>query len=257
MADRVLVNSRFTAECFRRAFPRLGTVEPEVLYPSVDLTRYNQVARENIDSTAVSNERIILSINRYESKKNLGLAVKALACLRDRLPGDIYSRVKLIIAGGYDERLRENRATLTELEALARQLQVEKKVLFLRSISEKERVALLSRCSCVLYTPTDEHFGYGPLEAMAACRPVIAVNRGGPVETLLQGDTGLLCPPHPQAFADALARLLRDPREVERMGRAGRTHVEKNFSRSAFSTRLEAILWDVIAKDTRKTQQNP
>ncbi len=49
-----------------------------------------------------------------------------------------------------------------------------------------------------------------PLEAMAAQRPVIACASGGPMESIVDGETGYLCDASPAAFADAAARLLDD-----------------------------------------------
>jgi glycosyltransferase involved in cell wall biosynthesis len=94
----------------------------------------------------------------------------------------------------------------------------------------------------VLYTPPLEHFGYGPIEAMAAGRPVVAVNAGGPCETILHGETGFLADPTPEAFAQAATTLLADPEAAARMGRAGRRHVERHFSRAAMGDRLELLL---------------
>ena len=85
------MNSRFTAGVFRRAFPRLA-VAPEVLYPPLSLDA--EVAEAPRDAA------LLLSINRFERKKNLGLAVEALALLPPR--------VRLVLAGGYDPDLPEN-----------------------------------------------------------------------------------------------------------------------------------------------------
>ena len=52
-----------------------------------------------------------------------------------------------------------------------------------------------------------EHFGIVPLEAMAAMRPVIACDSGGPRESVLHGETGYLCRPDPVAIAAAMAQL--------------------------------------------------
>lgn len=76
------------------------------------------------------------------------------------------------------------------------------------SFSDQQRSALLASCTALLYTPTNEHFGIVPLEAMACGRPVIACNSGGPRETILNGRTGFLCEPQPQSFAAALRNLL-------------------------------------------------
>mmetsp|Transcript_25585 Transcript_25585/g.101031 ORF Transcript_25585/g.101031 Transcript_25585/m.101031 type:complete len:104 (+) Transcript_25585:1454-1765(+) len=51
----------------------------------------------------------------------------------------------------------------------------------------------MRKCTCLLYTPPEEHFGIVPLEAMAASRAVIACNSGGPLETIEEGVTGFLC----------------------------------------------------------------
>lgn len=45
----------------------------------------------------------------------------------------------------------------------------------------------------LLYTPDREHFGIVPLESMQMGLPVIAVNSGGPTETIAHKETGFLC----------------------------------------------------------------
>ena len=179
---------------------------------------------------------------------SLELAVDALALLREKLPSEIFNRVRLIIAGSYDERLQENRATLDDLQQRVHQLQLDERVVFIRSCTDAERLALLSRCLCVVYTPENEHFGLVPIEAMAAGKPVVAVRSGGPLETVRHAETGLLCDATPDAFADGLACLLTDRKATERMGQAGRAHVAKHFSRSVFGVRLEAIVDDLVER---------
>ncbi len=61
----------------------------------------------------------------------------------------------------------------------------------------RQRALLLAACTAVLYTPQNEHFGIVPLEAMAAGRPVVACNSGGPLESVLHLTTGMLCAPEP------------------------------------------------------------
>jgi alpha-1,3/alpha-1,6-mannosyltransferase len=74
---------------------------------------------------------------------------------------------------------------------------------------------------------------------MAAGRPVIAVNSGGPKETVIDDITGFLCEPTPDAFANVIAELVRDHHKAERMGLEGRRRVLETFSRHAFGARLE------------------
>ena len=81
-------------------------------------------------------------------------------------------------------------------------------VCMLPSFTDKQRAALLACCTALLYTPVNEHFGIVPLEAMAAGRPVIACNSGGPKESILHLQTGYLCEPEAGSFAPAMRRLL-------------------------------------------------
>ena len=123
VADRVLVNSHFTAAILRQTFPHLHKMPLEVLYPGVDGTRYESCPADRGSSQVQASgedarDVLILSINRYERKKNLGLVVEALALLRERLTSDGFAHLRLVIAGGYDDRLRENRETLLDLQAL-------------------------------------------------------------------------------------------------------------------------------------------
>ena len=81
----------------------------------------------------------ILSLSRYERKKNVGLAIAALAALRERLPPQVFGRLQLVIAGGFDERLRECRDTLAGLQAQARIAGPGRTGCFLHSIAENQR----------------------------------------------------------------------------------------------------------------------
>ena len=58
----------------------------------------------------------------------------------------------------------------------------------------------------------------------------------------MHGETGWLADARPEAFADALARVLGDPTAARRMGLTGWRHVRTRFSRRAFGDRLENSL---------------
>jgi alpha-1,3/alpha-1,6-mannosyltransferase len=246
MADRVLVNSRFTASVFRETFPRLRSVTPAVVYPGVDCEQTRLVNAAASGAAPPDDPWTVLCVGRYHPSKNLALAVESLAELRARVAPEVFERVRLVVAGGYDERLAECRDTYAALEALSRRLGLEARVVLLRSPGDAERMALLARCRCVLHPTEHEHFGYAPIEAMAAGRPVIAAASGGPVETIRDGETGFLCPATGAGFAAALRRLLLEPSLAERMGRAARDRAIANFSRRAFGRRLEAVLQEAV-----------
>ncbi|CAG9462073.1 unnamed protein product [Pedinophyceae sp. YPF-701] len=251
-AHLVLVNSIFTRSVFHRTFKRASAagVDPEVLYPCVDVREHSapctdadlqQLPPELLDAR----QRMFLSINRFERKKGLPLAIKALAELQ-KLHG---KQPVLVFAGGYDTRVSENVEHLEELRALAADAGVEegKQVFFVPSFTSAQRRALLALCAAVVYTPADEHFGIVPLEAMASSRPVIACNSGGPLETVVDGSTGLLVEPDASAFASAMQTLMDETRAAA-MGAAGRKHVAEKFGRESFGAALEAHLRGSLAQ---------
>jgi hypothetical protein len=71
---------------------------------------------------------------RFERKKGIDLALKALHQLHQRKPG---STAVLVVAGGYDVRLAENREHLVELQQLAQQLGIQQQVLFVPSFTDR------------------------------------------------------------------------------------------------------------------------
>ncbi|CAN9514253.1 unnamed protein product [Ophioblennius macclurei] len=241
MADMILVNSQFTAGVFRETFHSLNRVQTDVLYPSLNTFTFDQPSADAQGLEGLLPEgtsSLFLSLNRYERKKNLGLALEALAALRSRLPSGQRAGVHLVVAGGYDDRVAENVQHYGELKELAEQLRLGDCVTFLRSPSDSQKVALLRGSAAVLYTPSREHFGIVPVEAMYCCCPVIAVNSGGPLESVADGETGFLCEPTAQAFSEAMERLVSDARLRRDMGQAGRRRVRDKFSLQAFSDQL-------------------
>lgn len=246
-ASTVLVNSRYTASVYDRAFPllrglrrTLALPEPEVLHPCIDLARSERLAWPAPPKGVVR----LVSINRFEGKKNLQLALAALRQHSERGARGGGVRIELTLAGGWDPRLHENVECFDALQAEVTAAGLEGLVTLQRNVSEAERRALFERSHAVVYTPSNEHFGIVPLEAMAAARPVIAVNNGGPRESVVQGRTGWLCEPTPDAFARAyeeVAASAATPR-LREMGVAARAHVEASFSLDAFGRKLEECL---------------
>lgn len=242
MADLILVNSRFTASTFASTFKNLDArgIKPAVLYPAVNVDQF-----EKPDAIKLN----FLSINRFERKKNIELAISAFAMVHAHEVHDHQgvnmNDVSLTVAGGFDNRLRENVEYLEELKKLAEREGVSQRVRFITSCSTAERNALLGQCLCVLYTPKDEHFGIVPLEAMAAYKPVIACNSGGPVETVKHGVTGFLCDPSPREFASAMSNFIQDPHMSEKMGQDAHQHVAESFSTKIFGQHLNRYLVDI------------
>ncbi|GAM22225.1 hypothetical protein SAMD00019534_054000 [Acytostelium subglobosum LB1] len=251
-AHRTVVNSNFTASIFRDSFPSIK-VPPSVLYPCLNLQQYDNTkpSRDGLDLPRGENHTIILSINRYERKKNLGLALEAFSLTLKKLGADSTTAsaaedLHLVFAGGYDPGLRENVEHLQELKSRAQTLGLLNRVSFVCSFNEEQRSWLLRNSVCLAYTPSNEHFGITPLEGMYMRMPVVAVNSGGPLETVKHEQTGFLCQPNAKQFSEAFNKIITNSKNSKAMGDAGRKWVESQFSFTHFSNQLDHIVQTIV-----------
>lgn len=162
--------------------------------------------------------------------------------LKTKLANTDWKSCHLIMAGGYDYRVSENVDHFNELQSLAQSLDLSEHISFMRSISDKQKIKLLRQTFCLLYTPTNEHFGIVPIEAMYCEKPVIATNTGGPLETVVDGKTGFLVQPEAEKFAEAMLKLVSEPRQQGMLGNQARQRVIGNFSFLSFQKKLNDVL---------------
>jgi glycosyltransferase involved in cell wall biosynthesis len=181
------------------------TEKVSIAYPGVDLSH----ARP----TGVY-DRYFLVAGRIMWTKNHDLAIRAFQSFR-RMRPDLRD-FRLVIAGFVDQKSRPYLEYLRQVGGDCQNIE------FVESPSDARLNDLYQRAYAVLYTPFNEDWGLIPLEAMAFEKPVLAVDRGGPRETIANGDTGFLLPAEPDAFAKTMAMLADDPQMARRMGAAGR-----------------------------------
>lgn len=248
-ADKILVNSKFTQTVFKNTFKSLRKV-PDVLYPSINTDLLDGTDPDPLSSVLPvdfpEDAFVFLSINRYERKKDLGLALAAFGHLKNIVPAECFDKVRIVMAGGYDRRVSENIDCYAELVVQADQLQISSQVVFLKSPSDSQKLALLVGCHCVLYTPTNEHFGIVPLEAMYTSKPVIATNSGGPTETVIDGKTGYLRKPDPKSFGEAMAKCVLNRELCKNLGLEGRKRFHEYFSYKAFTNQVDTYVTDLM-----------
>jgi glycosyltransferase involved in cell wall biosynthesis len=108
------------------------------------------------------------------------------------------------------------------------------------AVPHSEVPGVLTRSSVLCLPSPGEPFGMAILEAMAAGRPVVAVDLGGPAHLLRDGRGGRLVPADdPAALAAALRGVLADPGAAAAMGRHNRRTVETTLSWNAVLDSLE------------------
>lgn len=200
-ADRVdhfVAISHEVAARIRRHYGR----DSEVIYPPVEVDR--------IALSAAPPEDFLLVVSRLVPYKRVDLAIEAANRLRRRL----------VVVGDGSERRR--------LQAMAGPT-----VEFLGRRTDAEIAELYARCRAFLF-PGLEDFGIAPVEAQAAGRPVVAFAAGGALETVTDGETGVL---FPSQSAEALVAAIRQLERHSWEPALCRRNAER-FSAERFRTRL-------------------
>ncbi|KFG79684.1 mannosyltransferase [Metarhizium anisopliae] len=93
-AHAVAVNSKFTRGIVGNTWPALQNKVPiNVVYPCVDTHTTHETAPD--EAKLAAGKKLILSINRFERKKDIGLAIRAFA----QIPEDQRRGARLVLAG--------------------------------------------------------------------------------------------------------------------------------------------------------------
>lgn len=201
--DRFAANSAFVAARIAKYYRRDATV----IHPPVDVDKF-AIAAELGD--------YYLAFGQLVRYKRFDLAVAAFSRMGKRL---------IVVGIGEEEK---------RLRAIAGPT-----VEFLGWRSDEQIRGLLARCKALIF-PGEEDFGIVPVEAMASGRPVIAYGRGGALETVVDGETGLLFAEQTvDSLSDAVSRFEAgaadfDPQQI-------RAHAEK-FRPEIFAERIRVLV---------------
>jgi glycosyltransferase involved in cell wall biosynthesis len=137
---------------------------------------------------------VLATAGRLTAQKALPDALRAIA----RVPA-----VELLVLGDGSER--------PALEREAETLGVSDRVRFVGAGTRDDVLRLFRAADAVLVTSAWENLPHTVVEALAVGTPVIATAVGGIPEVVVDGENGLLVPPHDvDAIAAAVARLVRE-----------------------------------------------
>jgi glycosyltransferase involved in cell wall biosynthesis len=168
--DRFAAVSQWIAHLVKRVYLR----EAEVIYPPVEVERFSPQAERG---------DYYVTVARLVAHKRIDLVVEAFNRLK--LP--------LLVAGEGPER--------SQLER-----QAQPNIRFLGFQSDQEVAALLNRARGYICAG-EEDFGIAMVEAQAAGCPVVAYRKGGGLETVVEGQTGLFFDePTSEHLCDAVLR---------------------------------------------------
>jgi glycosyltransferase involved in cell wall biosynthesis len=211
--DRFIANSRNVAARIRRYYNRDATV----VYPPVDTEFYQP------DTTSADGHFLIVSA--LVPYKRIDVAIAA--CRR------IGARLRIV--GDGPDRARLQQQANRDVEFIGRATN--------EAIRDEYRRAL------AVLLPGEEDFGIVPLEAQACGRPVVALRRGGALETVIDGETGVffdeLTADGMVPALEAVARLRVDADRLRRNA--------ERFSRANHVRHLRAAIDETIAAPREMT----
>ena len=181
-----------------------------VCYPGIDLDRFSP-GQANPNSG-----RFFLSVGPLLRPKGWDFLIRCVA----RMPPQ--ERIPLVAVGQAPDP-REKEA----LSALAESLAVQ--FIHEEGVQDQRLLELYRSAVATLYAPILEPLGLVPIESMACQTPVIAVDEGGPRETLADQVGGFLVSRDEDAFCEKMRLLARDPALRITLGADGRRWVERHW----------------------------
>lgn len=117
---------------------------------------------------------------------------------------------------------------------------------------------VLERADIVVAPSLQEPFGNVVVEAQLAGRPVVAAAAYGHLESITDGETGLLVPPgDAAALAGAVGRLITDPSLAARLAERGRAEALRRFSMPRYRREIVALVSCVCRREghSRRSRQ--
>lgn len=172
-----------------------------------------------------SRGRMLLFCGRMTYQKGPDLLVGAIPFILEK-----HRDITVIFAGDGDMG--------SECKRLAEYLKVQRSCRFLGYVSNQEKKLLMDASDIVCVPSRNEPFGIIILEAWDAGKAVVATEA---VSVIRNFADGLLAYIQPESLAWCINRLLDDPIEMERLGRAGRNRIENEFGWDQIAEKTEAV----------------
>lgn len=229
-ADIVFANSRYTMEKVLNRYPNIKS-KLNILNPGVWPDRICPKCQEESETGKKGIE--ILTVARLVPVKGVEDLINAFALVAIKH----FDAVLKIIGDGPDRN---------KLEKLAKQLKLDKKIIFAGAMPANQVYAEMRKCSFFIMSSKVETFGIAYLEANACGKAVIGTRQGGVPDAVIDGVTGLLVEPgNIQQLADAMMTLIEVKELRNKLGQAGKARVEKEFNWTMVAKRLETYITDI------------
>jgi glycosyltransferase involved in cell wall biosynthesis len=207
-ADLVVTISQY---CAVRLEELYGVNNAVVVPELIDLNSWRRLFRAN-PAVPDPDTFSVLCVCRFYPRKRVEVLLRSAALLRDRIP-----QLQIRIVGNGPQTAR--------LHQIALDLHLESTVCWLGDVNMEQLAAEYGRCDVFCLPSVQEGFGIVFLEAMAAGKPIVAARAAAVPEVVRDGI--LAEPDNPEALAEALFTLYREPDLRSSLGSAGARRVEE------------------------------
>jgi len=222
--DEILAISETVSDRIEKYYQR----KSEVIYPPVNTRKFTipacRQAGFNLQFSNIK-EKYFLVVSRLVKYKKVDLAIEAFNALGWKL--------KIVGIGRGMSRLKK---------------MAKKNIEFLGQLTDKELLSYYQNCQAVIFCQ-EEDFGIVPLEAQACGKPVIAFEKGGAKETVIEGKTGLF---FEKQTRSSLVEALKRFKPGNFKSKDCRKQVEK-FSQEKFIKKFKKKVeekWQMFLKNT-------
>jgi glycosyltransferase involved in cell wall biosynthesis len=208
----------------------------EVLPPGVDTERFKpglDGAAVRRDSGVAPDAPLVALIARFQDVKGHDVFQDMARIVAREVPD-----ARFMVAGenvhgaSADDAYKRRILQSAQTDPVLRE-----RLIYLGFRPDAERV--IAAADVVVCPSHFESYGMVNVEAMASGKPVVSTRRGGPSETVVDGETGYLVDAGDAAgLARHVIALLRDADRRQRIGAAGRARVERLFSARAMAARF-------------------
>jgi glycosyltransferase involved in cell wall biosynthesis len=234
----------FVSDSLRRTFQstmRLDDRQTTVVHNGIDTRRFTpdvgRPLRRELDLQ--DSDLLIGAVGNVRTSKAYDVLLEAASILLQREPS-----ARVVVAG------QTNGVLYEQLREQHSQLGLGERFRFLGLCDDIP--AIMRSLDIYVSSSSAEGFSLTTVEAMACGVPVVATRSGGPEEIITDGVNGVLVRPNaPEALADAIGSLARDPARRRVLSAAGLARVRERFTVEAMLNKYESIYDQCLNKSRR------
>ena len=183
----------------------------------------------------------VLFLSRIHPKKGLEVLIRSIETLRGR-----GRRVRLLIAGGPDGPYRR------EIESLVDRLDIADDVRLIGPVTGDLKRSLFERADVFALATHQENFGIVFTESLACGTPVVTTKGVDIWPELERSGGAVIADRTPEAFADAIERVVADATTAADMGAAGRRWVMDYLDVNRITERFVEVYAKAVSKESRR-----